>query len=401
MSRKRYLADADPFATTEREVDTSAVAIDAELFGAIQKQDAHRQLATPIRIHEITPDPAQPRRTIPSLVRQRAHWTGDPREVPQLFETWIALVEEERGARFALETYLLADEETERPEQIGPLEDPLLELIALAGSIRREGLTNPITVARRGLMYQLETGERRWLAYHLLYMMTQDELYSRIAARTVEEINIWRQAAENNARANLNAISRARQFAMLLMNLLEQEKQASFRPIQDFPTEQAYYAQVADAKTYRVPRHRGDLLLAATGLKHKNQVHQYRKLLDLPNVVWQIADDLQWTERYLRDLREQARDDDDLIALALNKARAAGYKSPMGDLYRRSQRRPRAQAAAVEAAAPGTRQYYTQLTRLLRKVGPGRERANTEAVERLREMRTWLEEQEERIRRYR
>jgi hypothetical protein len=78
-----------------------------------------------------------------------------------------------------------------------PALQALIELAALAASIRRDGLTNPITVINLGnKRYQLETGERRWLAYHLLYQMLPDAKWRHIPARVMSELDVWRQAAE-------------------------------------------------------------------------------------------------------------------------------------------------------------------------------------------------------------
>lgn len=401
MSRKKNLRELDAFSLVDQLPETSAAAIDSQLFGAIQSIDANRQSASPVNIVDILPDPRQPRRTIPHAVRAR--WSGRPEDLAEMFNTWVQLVREERGnTPFDIAQYLEAGEDIERPEQIGPLEEALLTLVELAVSIRQEGLTNPITVAPLGLKYQLETGERRWLSYHLLYLYTQDDRYSKIAARTVDQINIWRQAAENNARANLNAIGKARQFAVLLMDLLAQKRGDAFSPIDQFEREQLFYAQVADGDRYTVPRNSGERLLAAMGLKHTKQLRDYRALLKLPGVVWQIADDMNWTEYYIRSLREQAGDNPaKLITLAMAKARQAGYSVPVGALSEAQPvvRLPKARHEGEELV-PGTRQYYTHLTRLMGKVGPGRMRANREALEVIQDFRRWLEEQEHLVKQY-
>jgi hypothetical protein len=223
--------------------------------------------------------------------------------------------------------------------------------------------------------------------------------YGKIAARTVESLNLWRQAAENNARSNLNAISKARQLAVLLMDLLNEKKGKSFKPFTAFDDEQDYYAQVADGNTYRTPPNTSERLLAATGLKHEKQVRDYRKLLRLPSLVWQIADDLNWTEYFVRNLVEKANNDDDLIIVAaVRAARKQGYTVPVGavpDIAPASKKGKR-----EEPAAPGTKQYYTQMTRLMSQIGPGKGPVNAAALERIREFRRWLDEQEMLVEQY-
>lgn len=291
--------------------------------------------ARPVAIDQIHPDPAQPRRAIPSAIRH--YWDGNPQNVPYLLTMWVREVEVERGRPFDAASYLAGTATDRVPlvfdeAQLGPvggrtgaLESALLRVIDLAASIRRDGLTNPITVVYTGGEYFVETGERRWLAYHLLNMhrLPQDDDWSKIPARIVENMSLWRQASENNARDDLNAIARARQFALLLMDLHGWQ---NFRPFEDFREEQGFYAQVADGERWRIPRGSGEPLLNAMGLSHPNQLRHIRRLLRLPAVVWMLADDLNWSENFIqKDLLATAADEDDLIRRAVLQARSEGY----------------------------------------------------------------------------
>src|SRR5690606_4780692 len=131
----------------------------------------------------------------------------------------------------------------------GPIESALIRVIDLSASIRRDGLTNPITIADEDGQFIIETGERRWLAYHLLYWrlntLNNDDQHdwSRIPAHVVDELSIWRQASENNARADLNAIGKARQLALLLMDIFVQEG-VQFEHLDNYQNDQTFYAQV-------------------------------------------------------------------------------------------------------------------------------------------------------------
>lgn len=282
----------------------------------IAELDSRRRPARPISIFEIYPDRTQPRRAVPSAVRQ--HWNGDPNMVQALFEGWFYEIEQAGRTDFDLLAYL---EQAHLPEEIegnddeeevrsrrqaayDALEYPLLELADLAISIRQSGLTNPITVAKDGRVYRLETGERRWLAYHLLNLYYPDDEWSKIPAHLVDQVSVWRQASENNARMDLNAIGKARQLAILLMDLL-QERGESFRSYDEIIaaglSEREYYAQVADGMVYRVPRGEGERLLSTMGLRNPTQLRQYRQLLRLPDDLWQQADDNNWTESYIRE----------------------------------------------------------------------------------------------------
>ena len=284
--------------------------VDSAIYGEIDKVDSGKQVARPIDIMAIKPDPTQPRRTIPSLVRNM--WDGESETVPQMLANWWDLVQQERDAEFPLASYLLAEDDLPRPEASGPLENILVDLLELAASIRREKLTNPITVLRSGNTYLIETGERRWLAYQLLrWVFPDDEQWTHILAHTVSQFDVWRQATENTMRQNLNAISRARQLSILIMDLY-QEMGTSFQSFHELVapggSDRLYYAQVADGNEYRIPRGKGEMLLGATGLKNDVQLRQYRDLLRLPDELWLQADDMNLSEGEIRKLKPKAKE---------------------------------------------------------------------------------------------
>lgn len=314
-SRRRSREDVDLFDSGAR---VSLEDTDSAIFGQIADIDTIRQVAKPISIFEIFPDFTQPRRTIPSEVR--SGWTGEPETLAAMYAAWVEAVRHEKGEIIDLQAHLMQeylppgtdgndDESVPRElRQHKPLEKALLDIVELAVSIRKVGLTNPITVARDGSHYRIETGERRWLAYHLLHIHFPDEDWTRIPARIVDQVSVWRQASENNARANLNAIGKARQFAILLMDLLREQKSAQFVSYNDIVragrSEREYYAQVADGDAYRIPRGQGEKLLNAMSLKNPVQLRQYRALLKLPDEQWRYADDHNLTEWEIRTLSD-------------------------------------------------------------------------------------------------
>lgn len=312
MAKRNFRKQAaDPFETSSDDttVDNSWMATDQGIFGDIARADAQTERIKTFDIFAIVPDPTQPRRVIPSAVRQ--HWNGDPHNIPDLFNQWVRLVQAETGREFTLAAYLLDNEEqSDRSIAPDPIEDSLLELVDLATSIRREGLTNPITLSPMGTFHQIETGERRWLAYHLLHAFfdgqtggipNEQNIWRKIPARMVETVDVWRQATENNARQNLNAIGRARQFAILMMDLWinDERNPIAFQPPDAFTTEQAYYAQVVELSP---PHGKSGMLLSAMGFKHRNAISRYRDLLNLPGDLWQAADDYNCPESVLRKL---------------------------------------------------------------------------------------------------
>ncbi len=96
---------------------------------------------------------------------------------------------------------------------------------------------------------------------------------------------------------------------MLIMEMYRAEKNETLLAFevatQGQPTDRDYYAQVSDGNTYRILKGYGDIILNVTGLKSKYQISQYRALLELPDYFWQIADDLNWTEGMIRQLRNR------------------------------------------------------------------------------------------------
>lgn len=295
--------------------------------------------ARPVDIDKIYPDPSQPRRTIPSVLRQ--YWNGQPDHASMalLWMMWLKEIELERGGQppdvdailnGEVSGRSLLDEtedehHAEEKHKPGKLETALLKIAELAASIKRDGLLNPIGVVPGGSTFMIETGERRWLAYHLLrWRFPGETTWLKIPAREVESINIWRQAGENNARADLNAIARARQLALLLMDIYSKDEGVEFAPFSEFEreNEQDYYAQVADGTVFKIPPQKMELFLNAMGFSHPVQIRQYRSLLRLPGEVWTLADDLNWTQSAIeKDLLQPSEGDrDTLIYLAYQKA---------------------------------------------------------------------------------
>lgn len=326
MTKRNRLAGVDPFSGDDKPESAPTLRdIDAELFGDLARADIGRVEVKPTRIFDIIPDPTQPRRALPSQVRQ--HWSGSPSTSAEMFGIWLGMVHHERGAEFDLNAHLnLAEIETGiTSENPGPLESAFLEVVRLAASIRHEGLANPITVVRAGRNFRLETGERRWLAYHLLYAWEPHDKsqWEKIPARIMEEFSVWRQAAENNARANLNAIAKARQLAVLMMDLYNRQGVA-FKNIEEMLSagysERHFYAQVEDGNIYRVPKGSSEQLVMAMGLKHPRQLSYYRVLLKLPDEAWRIADDYSLTENLLRECRERAGEDGELLTQLIAQA---------------------------------------------------------------------------------
>lgn len=336
----------DPFETAELDAPSFESVDQAGYSGQTTMQGplAQRTVETPIKhlsILKISPDPHQPRRTVPHSLRAHlgTDWYQDP---AKLFNTWEQLIQEQQTEKvkkdvemFSIDALLFPPENAEANEDKGEgidtegerstLESALLKIINLAISIHRDGLTNPITLVRNPVDgFTIETGERRWLAYHLLYTKTQHDDWKRIPAQIVDHADVWRQATENSARDDLNAISKARQLALLSMDLLWQKHTHNegtnaptdlFQPLTAFTHERDFYAQVVN---HRLPVGANAKLLNALGVEHRSAITRYRKLLELADDVWDLADDNDWSEGFLRELVGLPAED--ALALAAQKA---------------------------------------------------------------------------------
>lgn len=340
MGRKNRLAGVDPFGGDDKadpapERDSPAslsmTEADAALFGELTRREGARQSIRTISIFSIYPDVQQPRRAVPSQVR--AHWSGEPQDIADMFNTWLTYIGQERDRAglppFSLDDLLWSEavqarsggeeDPTALEESVGPIEAAFRRVVELAVSIRRDGLANPVSIHRVGReRYRLETGERRWLAFHVLFgyfngddgKPAEREKWQNIPAIIVENFNVWRQASENAARADLNAIGRARQFAILMMDLLK-EQGVAFKPYDDLVQPQAaadrgYYAQVVG---YRVPSGASDMLSNGLGVSHRAAFTRCRILLNLPDEVWTIGDNLNLAEDELLKLAKLEPDD--------------------------------------------------------------------------------------------
>lgn len=275
-----------------------------EIFGGQAFPNTPQVRVKYIALDVIKPDPIQPRRAVPSEVRSR--WNPETDTIEDLFKLWALYMD----ASFDLATYL-SDGVTDRtrkyddeePFEPNGIQTSFLRLLDLAASIAREGLTNPITVSRIGNEFMIETGERRWLAYQLLNsQQVGDNDWSKIPARVMPLRSIWRQATENNARQNLNAVSRARQLAILLMEIHGWDH---FKRIETFEHEQEFYAQVGDGYRWTIPRDKTELLLKAMGLNNPAQLRQYRAVLRIERELWELADEYDMTENAIRQAVKQ------------------------------------------------------------------------------------------------
>jgi len=95
------------------------------------------------------------------------------------------------------------------------------KLKELAGSIKREGVVQPIIVSPSGDNYQLVAGERRWWAAKMAELKEIPALVRRVTDREMFEISL----IENIQREDLNPIEEAQAFQRLMkeFNLTQEE----------------------------------------------------------------------------------------------------------------------------------------------------------------------------------
>jgi hypothetical protein len=266
-----------------------------------------RVVVMPTPIHDIYPDLRQPRRAVPTAVR--GNWNGDPDELGNVLEHWRLMAEGELGKKIDVVKALNGGGALEMEEGAGPIYSSFAKMVSLAFAIKNEGLTNPITIVRNGSMWQVETGERRWLAHHLLYHHIDETKFGKIAAREVK-YDPFRQASENNARDGYNAIEMARQIAILIMEARTGIDGMKYDTFEDMvfagECDRRFYAQVANGNIHRIPEGLGDKIANATGLSLKRISH-YRALLApteddaLNDQIWVDADANGWTEHFIRE----------------------------------------------------------------------------------------------------
>lgn len=329
--KKTSYVDENPFETAATAVEGEAVTttiedVDASLYGRPDMSGVGRQVAKPIALDEIIPDLAQPRQAIPLSIRNAARSSNEPE-----WTVWHRVAEQLNGKPIDLSSLLRGEGEGALNDPLGiPMVDSFMDLVSLAASIYRDGLANAITVQARGERYEIETGERRYQAYKMLFGALGDAKFNKINARVVPKADVWRQAAENGARRPLNAIGMARQLALLIMDLWRGRDGASFVPygqmVQDGDVDRKFYAQVADGNIWRIPKGASERILQVTGLKSKGQLHQYRLLLNVPDDIWAKADEENWAEFKIREHMASLRPPQDRsTAVDLSSQNGAQY----------------------------------------------------------------------------
>lgn len=303
MSSNKYAQDKTDVFNRTAEDNTAAAHAD-ELFGEVDIPNRKTIKPKYIPLDKIHADPRQPRRAVPPALR--GAWDGNPANVPAMLENWRREASQRIQrpidvARLIIQkdNRVLADVETEDPIATG-----YIKLVQLAASIRSSGLLKPPTVRPEGGAYRLNSGERRTLAYHLVYLTTGDNDFSEMPVFINNKANVWSQAEENNTNDDLNAIQDARTLALLLIDLYENVDGVDFNTWDELVipggSDRAYYAQVSNGYIFKAQPLQP--ILTAMGLTSARMLSAYRSLLTIPDRLWLLADNYNFTENKIRDV---------------------------------------------------------------------------------------------------
>ena len=281
----------------KREINTSLLdSVTADMLGGGDNLDFFHDDSVRVErilLELVRPDPIQPRRVLPEHLHYKFHNnqltpTQSLRELVQMAQVSAR----QQGRPFSNVLELLPDPESEtenNDHKFSPEEDTLRDLVNLAVTIRDDGQVNPLTVVdvSQGVtrLYRIETGERRyWAAWILRDFIPGYDSNGMIHCIVVpaEGSSVFRQAKENTARKGLTAIAMARQAALLLLTVYGYE-------IPNHAVNNDFYRQALDLDL-RGKREYTEAILSAMGSVTKQRLSQYKKLLELSDEAWELAD---------------------------------------------------------------------------------------------------------------
>jgi hypothetical protein len=277
--------------------------VDAAIFGESLPAIPRGERTHMVSLRELWFDVTQPRKVVP--VQVALNWDGNPEGTGRLFDRWSTAVKRDlkRDWRLKLRGILAGHDfiDVDRDKDVPPVVAGYLSLVDLALNIRDNGLNIPVTYSRMpdGKLL-LHTGGRRTMAFHMLALHLDFEQYSAIPALE-RPYSAFTQAAENNQRETMNAISQARAVAKMLMEMHAGE--IDLLPYEqlvgDDGCDRSYFAQMTgvSAKHGRLEE-----IMSALNTSNRARVSHYRKLLELSDEAWMLADERNLSERYLRSV---------------------------------------------------------------------------------------------------
>lgn len=289
--------------------------VDQQTYGE-SVPDTGTVLAKRLPIMSISPDLRQPRRVVPHSVR--GDWNGDPEEFVSVLGVWHLLVEEKLGHSIDLPAALRGSDDAMPEKSDDAVVAEYVESIKLAQTLLVDGQRESIEVWRRdpsGKRFVIQDGERRWVAHQMLNLHVSGDFRTILAVE--KDRNVWAQATRNGAHRALNAISMARQIALLLIAMYEGDAGVNFDSFESMvlpgECDRKYYAQVARGDLYPVKRGMLERVLSVTGLKTRSNVSNYRSLLDLDDETWLQADAENWALNAILETRKPLKPEVDVF----------------------------------------------------------------------------------------
>ncbi|MCL5952128.1 MAG: ParB/RepB/Spo0J family partition protein [Chloroflexi bacterium] len=167
--------------------------------------------AIAIPVHQVRPDPEQPRHLLPPDLTQALAERASPQEILDQFR--------------------------ERAKRDKWIRERLTELDSLADSIAADGLIQPIRVFQDAEdRYRIESGERRWWAHQILVGRGDarfETISTFIIPHIVEDTAVLRRrVAENLFRSDFTAIEMARAMATRKEEIAAAEPRLSRREVE-------------------------------------------------------------------------------------------------------------------------------------------------------------------------
>jgi len=244
-------------------------------------------------IQLVYPDPAQPRRVLPSSIYQAFYAERyTPAQALKEFIRLVQVTARQKGRPFSSVEELLPNPDDEQETDLGkltPEETLLRDLVTLAMTIRDDGQVNPLTVVDRSQgvtrLYRIETGERRyWATWIMIEFLSGYQGDGTLPCIIVphDQASVFRQAKENTARSSLNAIGLARQAALLILAVHD------IHPPEGAVSND-FYRQALDLDLRSKREYTTDIMAAMGGI---SRVHfsRFKNLLRLSDEALELAD---------------------------------------------------------------------------------------------------------------
>ena len=221
---------------------------------------------------QIMPDRFQPRRLLPSSIRQ-AFFNGEI-DCYQAAAEWLHLARQDAGHRTQIDNLLAMGSSFEAHGQIKPI----------TGS----WITNP----SGQYWFQIETGERRFWAACLQAVAEGAEEEPLLRVEVIQQPSRQRQVLENRHAEAPSAVSQACEIAALILSELGAHPEGST------PDEFDYFRA---ARAQRMPAGLWDRLMPIMQLTRPRMV-QFLNILQFPSPLLDLADRYRVPERVLREI---------------------------------------------------------------------------------------------------